>query len=153
MPRWQEWRFEYIGSRFLGRLLGLWWYLWALLVLRLFRVLAKAARNRRDASYGDPNRRHSIDDIRPSGTEFSFARRLSWMTVSTLATLGVWKIITIKTVWIVVGESGDRMLAAVLLFVSASWITSLVWICLFPSRKRNSQRRPLPVQTQAYRIR
>lgn len=24
MPPWPEWQFEYIGSRFLGRLLGLW---------------------------------------------------------------------------------------------------------------------------------
>jgi hypothetical protein len=136
MPPWPEWQFEYMGSRILGRLLGLWSSLWVSLVRKLLRLLTKTARNRRDSSYCNSNRYNSIDDIRPSETEFSFARRLSRMAVSTLLTLGVWRIVTLKSVWLAAGESGDRILTAILLFVSASWVISLVWICFSKSKQR-----------------
>ncbi len=110
MPPWPEWQFEYMGSRFLGRLLGLWSSLWLSLIEKLFQLLTKTARNRRDSSSCNSDGYNSRDDTRPSETEFSFARKLSRIAVSTLLTLGVWRIITLKAVWVPAGESGDRIL-------------------------------------------
>ena len=135
MPPWPEWQFEYMGSRFLGRLLGLWSSLWVSLVRKLFQLLTKKARNRRDHLSRNSHGYNSLADTRPSETEFSFARKLSRMAISTLLTLGVWRIITLKAVWLAAGASGDRILAAVLLVVSASWVISLVWICFSKSRQ------------------
>ena len=126
MPPWPEWQFEYIGSRFLGRLLGLWSSLCVSLVRKLFRLVKGIPRNRR----------YTLNDAQPSRTEFSFVRRLSRMAISTLLTLGVWRIVTLKAVWLSAGKSGDRILTAILLFVSASWVISLVWIC-FSKSERN----------------
>src|SRR5437868_1436896 len=117
MPPWPQRQFEYIGSRFLGRLLGLWSSMWVSLVRKLFQLLTKASRNRREFSSRDSNRYNFLNDTRPSETEFSFARKLSRMAISTLLALGVWRIITLKAVWLAAGASGDRILAAVLLFV------------------------------------
>jgi hypothetical protein len=135
MPPWPEWQFEYMGSRFLGRLLGFWSSLWVFLVRKLFRLLTKTARNRRNSSSCSSKGYNFLDDPRPSGTEFSFARKLSRIAFSTLLTLVVWRIVTLKAVWVAAGESGDRFLTAILLFVSASWVISLVWICFSKSRQ------------------
>ena len=153
MPPWPEWQFEYMGSRFLGRLLGLWTSLWVYLVRKLFQLLTKAFRNRRKSSSWDSTRYNFFNDSRPSETEFSVARKLSRMAVSTLLTLGVWRIITLKAVWLAAGASGDRILAAVLLFVSASWVISLVWICFSKSKLKKipAAGRPLhkPIYTRS----
>src|SRR5437660_2749231 len=135
MPPWPEWQFEYMGSRFLGRLLGLWSRLWVSLVRKLFQLLIKTARSPRDSSSCNSNGYSSLDDTRRSESEFSFARKLSRMAISTMLTLGVWRIITLKAVWAAAGESGDRILTAILLFVSASWVISLAWICFSKSRQ------------------
>jgi hypothetical protein len=135
MPPWPEWQFEYMGSRFLGRLLGFWSSLWVSLVKKLFRLLTTTARNRRESSSCNSNGYNFLDEPRRSETEFSFARKLSAMSISTLLTLVVWRIITLKAVWVAAGDSGDRFLTAILLFVSASWVVSLVWICFSKSRQ------------------
>ena len=44
MAPWPEWQFEYVGTRFLGKLLGLWTALWVSLARRLFWLLTKIAR-------------------------------------------------------------------------------------------------------------
>lgn len=135
MPPWPEWQFEYMGSRFLGRLLGFWSSLWVSLVKKLFRLLTTTTRNRRESSSCNSNGYNFLDEPRRSETEFSFARKLSTMSISTLLMLVVWRIITLKAVWVAAGESGDRFLTAILLFVSASWVISLVWICFSKSRQ------------------
>jgi hypothetical protein len=150
MPPWPEWQFEYMGSRFLGRLLGLWSSLWVSLVRKLFRLLTKAARNRCDSSSCNSNGYNPLDDTRPSETEFSFAKKLSRMAVSTLLTLGVWRIITLKAVWLAAGESGDRILTAILLFVSASWVISLVWISFSKSKRKKISATPQPFRKPGY---
>jgi hypothetical protein len=43
MAPWPEWQFEYVGTRFLGKLLGWWTTLWAGLIRQVFRLLSKAA--------------------------------------------------------------------------------------------------------------
>jgi len=52
------------------------------------------------------------------------------MAISTLVTVGVWSAITWKPIWIAAGPTGDEILTVVLLFVSAAWPVSLVWIWL-----------------------
>jgi len=146
MPPWPEWQFEYMGSRFLGRLLGLWSRLWVSLVRTLFQLLTKTARNRHGFSSCNSNGFNSLDETRPSETEFSFARKLSRIAISTMLTLGVWRIITLKAVWVAAGESGDRILAAILLFVSASWVISLVWICFSKSKREKIPATAQPVR-------
>ena len=150
MPPWPDWRFEYMGSRFLGSLLGLWSTLWVSVVRKLFQLLTKASRRRRGASSWDSDGHNFLNDTRQSETEFSFARKLSRMALSTLLTLGVWRIVTLKAVWLAAGASGDRILAAVLPFVSASWVISVVWICFSKSKpKKIPAARPLrkPIYT------
>src|SRR2546428_14148845 len=44
MPPWPEWQFEYIGTRFLGKLLGLWSAFWVNLLKKLFRSVRKAVK-------------------------------------------------------------------------------------------------------------
>jgi len=150
MPPWPEWQFEYMGSRFLGRLLGLWSSLWVFLLRKLFQLLTKTFRNPRDSAYCDSNGYTSLDGTRPSETEFSFARKLSRIAVSTLLTLGIWRIVTLKAVWLAAGESGDRILTAILLLVSASWVISLVWICFSRSRRTEIPATTRPLHKPKY---
>jgi hypothetical protein len=57
------------------------------------------------------------------------------MGVSTLFAFGVWRIATLKALWFAAGEGVYRILAAILVVVSASWAISLVWICFSKSRQ------------------
>jgi hypothetical protein len=150
MPPWPEWQFEYMGSRFLGRLLGLWSSLWVSLVRKLFRLFTKTTKNRRGTSSCNSNGYNSLDETRPSETEFSSTKRLSRMTISTLLTLGVWRVITLKAVWVAVGERGDRILTAILLFVTASWVISLVWLCFCNLKQRGISPIPRPQRKSRY---
>jgi hypothetical protein len=148
MPPWPDWQFEYMGSRFLGRVLSLWSSLWVSVVRKLFQLLTKASRSRREASSWDSDGYNFL--TRQSETEFSFARKLSRMAVSTLLTVGVWRIVTLKAVWLAVGAGGDRILAAVLLFVSASWVISLVWICFSKSKPKKIPAAARPLRKPIY---
>jgi len=150
MPPWPEWQFEYMGSRFLGKLLGLWSSLWVSLVRKLVQFLTRASGSRRESSSSDSKSNNFLNDIRQSETEFSFARKLSRMAVSTLLTLGVWRIVTLKAVWLAAGASGDRILAALLLFVSASWVISLIWICFSKSKPKKTPAAARPLRKLIY---
>jgi hypothetical protein len=132
MPPWPEWQFEYVGSRFLGKLLGLWSGLWVSLIRKLFRLVT------RDRGVAENRSNHSqvTRDGRSLGTGFSFITGFSKIAVSTLLTLAVWRIATLQTVWSAVGDSGRRVLAAILLLVSASWVISLLWISCSRSRRK-----------------
>jgi hypothetical protein len=154
MAPWPEWQLEYVGSRFLGRLLGLWSNLWISLVKKLFRLLTKTPANPHDSSCCDSNENNSTEYTRPSGILFSFAGKLSKMSISTLLTLGVWRIVTLKAVWVTVGESGDQILTAILLFVSASWVISLGWIYFSKSKQTEIPAATYPptAQTRIHRI-
>jgi hypothetical protein len=56
------------------------------------------------------------------------------MAISTLLTLGVWRIATLNSLWLATNASVHRFIAAVLLLVSAGWVISLIWIVL-PKRQ------------------
>lgn len=129
---WLDWlTWDCTGTGIVGRILGLW-----------FRVCVSAIRGSfrfvhghlRDFSADISNQ----SDFETANRQFSgssFLGKLGKTTISTLLTLIVWRIITLKAVWVAAGESGDRFLTSILLFVSASWVISLVWICFSKSRR------------------
>ena len=106
MPPWFDWP-DYLGTDAMGQLIGLWLRFCVSLPRKL---VALVVRN---------------EERRPN---WSWLRRLGKMAVSTLFTLGVWSVVTWKPVWTAAGAGGDRALTVILIFVSAAWPISLVWI-------------------------
>jgi hypothetical protein len=104
-PDWLWW--DCIGAGILGRILGQWF---GFCVSLPREIVALVVRN---------------EETRPSG---SWLRRFGKMAVCTLLTLGVWTVVTWKPLWAAAGVEGDRVLTVVLIFVSAAWPISLVWI-------------------------
>ena len=111
MPPWLDWldwlEWDSIGAGILGKVLGLWFGFCVSLPRKL---VALVVRN---------------EERRP---KWSWLRRVGKMAVSTLLTLGVWSVVTWKPVWTAAGAGGDRALTVILIFVSAAWPISLVWI-------------------------
>jgi hypothetical protein len=139
MPPWPEWQFEYVGSRFLGRLLGLWSRFCVSVIRRLFRLtLAMVIGPRASEDWTDHTANYACDAPR---TEPSLLGRVSRMAISTLVTVGVWSAITWKPVWHAAGPAGDKILTVVLLLVSAAWPISLVWIWLSKPQTTISDRK------------
>ena len=99
MPPWPDWQFEYIGSQFLGRLLGLWSALWVSLLKRLFRFLTKTIVWRASSASYSSNESPLSGDTQPLESGPSAAKKLYKITASTLLTLGVWRLATLKAVW------------------------------------------------------
>jgi hypothetical protein len=62
------------------------------------------------------------------------------MAISTLLTLGVWRIATLNSLWLATNASVHRFIAAVLLLVSAGWVISLIWIVLSKRQPRRIAR-------------
>ena len=44
MAPWPEWQFEYVGTRFLGKLLGWWTTVWVSLIRQIFRLRPRSTR-------------------------------------------------------------------------------------------------------------
>jgi hypothetical protein len=59
MPPWPEWQIEYVGSSFLGKLLGLWCGFWISVLKRLFFILEHLLRIRTHTTVLAPAFRHS----------------------------------------------------------------------------------------------
>ena len=134
MRPWFDW-LEYLGADAIGRVIGLWFKFCLSLLKNSVRLLTRTARNpacsamRASTSdclaHRDVSRRRELPPL----------RKIKRIVISTALTLAVWRIVTLKAVWLAAGASGDRILAAVLLVVSASWVISLVWICFSKSRQ------------------
>jgi hypothetical protein len=128
MPPWLDWldwlKWDCIGAGIVGRILGLWFRVCVSAIRSLFQLLHQRLRGLAHISNRDdfeaPNR-----DLT---AESSSLGKLGKTAIATLLTLVVWRIVTLKALWLAAGASGDRILAAVLLFVSASWVISLIWI-------------------------
>ena len=130
---WLDWlKWDCIGAGIVGRILGLWFRVCVSAIRGSFRFVHGHLRD----SAADISNHSDFDPAnrQPSAGSSSLGK-LGKTTISTLLTLLVWRIITLKAVWVVAGESGDRILTAILLFVSASWVISLVWICFSTSRR------------------
>lgn len=93
MP-WFEW-LDYMGADAMGRLVGLWLRFCLSLPRKLVALVVRNEQGRR---------------------KWSWLRRVGKMAVSTLLTLGVWRVVTWKPLWVAAGAEGDRLLAVVLIF-------------------------------------
>lgn len=135
MRPWFDW-LEYLGADAVGRVIGLWFKFCLSLVKNAFRLLTRTARNPAHCAMrvSKPDNLAHFDVPLPG--RLSPLRKINRIVISTALTLGVWRIITLKAVWLAAGESGDRILTAILLFISASWVISLVWICFSKSKQR-----------------
>jgi hypothetical protein len=145
MRPWFDW-LEYLGADAIGRAIGLWFrFCWSL-VKNASRLLTRAARN--PASSAMLVSKHdSLGHFDgPLWMGLSPRRKIKRIMVSTVFTLAVWRIVTLKAVWLAAGESGDRILAAVLLLVSALWVISVVLICFAKSKRKKipATAHPLP---------
>jgi hypothetical protein len=126
MP-WFEW-LDYMGADAMGRLVGLWLRFCLSLPRKLVALVVRNEQGRR---------------------KWSWLRRVGKMAVSTLLTLGVWRVVTWKPLWVAAGAEGDRLLAVVLIFVTAAWPISLVWIW-FSKPKYKSANSRLQVRPSRY---
>jgi len=134
MGPWFDW-LEYLGADAIGRAIGLWFRFCLSLVKSAFRLLTRTTRNPIHSAMrvSNPDNVAHVDGSQRE--RLSPLRKINRIAVSTALTLAVWRIVTLKAVWLAAGASGDRILAAILLFVSASWVISLVWICFSKSRQ------------------
>ncbi len=135
MRPWFDW-LEYLGADAIGRAIGLWFRFCLSLVKNAFRVLTRTARNPIHSAMRVSNADSVAHFDRSQRGRLSPLRKINRIAISTALTLAVWRIVTLKAVWLAAGVRGDRILAAVLLFVSASWVISLVWICFSKSKRK-----------------
>ena len=137
MPPWLDWldwlKWDCVGAGIVGRIIGLWFRICVSVIRRLFRFLHKQLRG----LGAHTSNRHDFETPKRELTGGSSSLgKLGKSTIATLLTLMVWRIATLKAVWLAAGASGDRILAAVLLFVNASWVISLIWIWFAKSESK-----------------
>jgi len=149
MSPWFDW-LEYLGADAIGRAIGLWFRFCLSLVKNAFRLLTRTARNPIRSAMRVPNPDNIAHFDRSQGVRLSPLKKINRIAISTALTLAVWRIVTLKAVWLAAGASGDRILAAVLLFVSASWVISLVWICFSKSKPQKIPATALPLRKPIY---
>jgi hypothetical protein len=126
---------EYLGADAIGRAIGLWFRFCLSLLKKTFRPLTTTAIDPIHSAMRISNPGRVVHIDRSQREHLSPLRKVTEIAISTVLTLAVWRIVTLKAVWVAAGESGDRVLTAILLFVSASWVISLVWICFSKSRQ------------------
>ena len=124
MPPWPEWQVEYVGSSFLGKLLGLWCGFWISLPKRLFLIFGTRAENSKP-----------YDRAGARVSRFEIRAKLYRTIISTLLMLGIWRLATLKPFWLAFNESGHRVIVALLFLLTASWMMSVVWICSSKAHK------------------
>jgi hypothetical protein len=133
MPPWSDWldwlKWDSIGAGVIGRVLGLWFGVCVSAIRTLVRIVL--GQQRGFASYV-----HNHSDYRAFNQRLSVLAKLFRVTVSTLLTFVAWVTITWRPIWTAAGPRGDRILAAILLLVSASWVISLLWISCSRSRRK-----------------
>ena len=118
MPPWPEWQVEYVGSSFLGKLLGLWSASWVRLLTAVFRSFGTDAETR--GQHNSNRARLSI---------FEVGAKLFRLAISTVLMLGFWRVATLKPFWSAFNESGHRIIVGLLCLLTALWMISVVWIC------------------------
>jgi len=149
MRPWFDW-LEYLGADAIGRAIGLWLRFCLSLLKNTFRPLTTTARNPIRSAIGVSNPDRVVHIDRSQHYRLSPHRKVTEIAISTALTLAVWRIVTLKAVWVAAGESGDRILTAILLLVSASWIISLVWICFSKSRQTDIPAATTPLRRPRY---
>ena len=134
MQPWLDW-LDYFGADGLGRLTGLWLKFCLSLPRRLVHLLGGLWRN--NPRLGQPvlQREGCSHRSRSKGLPLG---KLGRIIISTAVTLLVWDVATWKPLWTAAGRGGERILAAILLLVSASWVISLVWVCFSKPQPRGT---------------
>lgn len=140
MPPWFDW-LDYIGANAIGRVIGLWFRFCVSLPRNLFRVVIGTTTVVRKPPLSVQKSDSFAASNGPPRTETSLLWRVGKMAISTLVTVGVWSAITWKPIWIGAGPAGDKILTVVILFVSAAWPISLVWIWLSKPQTTISDRK------------
>jgi hypothetical protein len=133
MPPWSDW-LDYFGADAIGRVVGLWLkFCFGLpkFLLSRFRILA---RNTPRPS-GVPCAASTHSEV-TSRFRSWFAKTVK-IVMATLLTLVVWVIVTSKPIWTAAGTDGDRILAGLLMLVSATWVISVFWIFFSQPRKKS----------------
>ena len=147
MPPWLDWldwlKWDCIGAGIVGKILGLWSRFCVSVIRRLFRLTRAMVRGPRASAGWTPQPANYACKV-PKRTEPSFFGRVGKTAISTLVTVGVWSAITWKPIWIAAGPTGDKILTVVLLFVSAAWPISLVWIWFSKPRSTKADRKARP---------
>ena len=145
---WLDWlKWDCIGAGIVGRILGLWFRVCVSAIRGAFRFVRG---HLRDFSADISNHSDFESANRQLSAGSSFLGKLGKTIISTLLTLVVWRIITLRAVWLAAGESGDRILTAILLFVSASWVISLVWISFLKSKRKKISATARPFRKHRY---
>jgi hypothetical protein len=144
MPPWLDWldwlKWDCIGAGIIGRILGLWSRFCVSEIRGLSRLTLGMVRGPRASANLTPQPADYACKV-PKRTQPSFFGRVGRMAISTLVTVGVWSAITWKPIWTAAGPTGDKILTVVLLFVSAAWPVSLVWIWLSKPQTTIAERR------------
>ena len=134
MQPWLDW-LDYFGADGLGRLTGLWLKFCLSLPRRLVHLLGRLCKN--NPLPGQPVLQHEGRG-QPSPRKGLSLGKLRRIVISTAVTLLVWGVATWKPLWAALGPGGERILAAILLLVSASWVISLAWICFSKTQPRGT---------------
>ncbi len=131
MPAWSDW-LDYFGADAIGRVVGLWLkFCFGLpkFLLSRFRIFS---RNTPMLS-GGPYAASTHSEV--TNLRSVFAKTVK-IVMATLLTLVVWIVVTSKPIWTAAGTDGDRILAGVLMLVSATWVISVFWIFFSQPRKK-----------------
>jgi hypothetical protein len=132
MPPWSDW-LDYFGADAIGRVVGLWLkfcFGFPKFLLSRSRILSRNTPRPSDLPYAASTNSEVMRRFR-SG----FAKTVK-IVMATLLTLVVWAIVTSKPVWTAAGTDGDRILAGVLMLISATWVISVFWIFFSQRRKK-----------------
>jgi hypothetical protein len=142
MPPWVDW-IDYFGADAIGGVVGLWLRFCFSLPKRLCSRLRILSRNTSDGS-ADINYRKGTHSGVAGRFRSGLAKTIK-IVMATLVTLVIWAIVTSKPIWTAAGADGNRILAGVLMMVSATWVISVLWISFSQPRKKQipfgSQRR------------
>jgi len=136
MPPWMDWldwlKWDSIGAGVIGKILGLWFRTCAAVVKEILQLfLSRGLRYRSFALFPafEPCTKDPVGHL--------LVKKTINIVISSAVTLLIWMTLTWKPVWNSAGPRGDRILAAILLLVSALWIVSLISICFWkPGRSR-----------------
>lgn len=139
MPPWPEWQIEYIGTRFLGKLLGLWSIFLVSIFRMLFRSFAGVTKGLDRVLKGSPT--HNRNRKNGPVPKFTTVKKLYKLIVVSLLMVSFWRMATLKSIWSSTDEQVHRAIVAFLFLLTACWLITVIWICLSKSQIRAAERR------------